>query len=152
MIGVTLVSGMIVAADTMNRSLDRQIGMFTAVDLVVGWAPSGQYLDGDATPAEADDAAEQLAAEELPADMVARLEAVAGVEASTQVATSLLAVPNDAGEAVYYSVAVADGVELEAATNLPDVAAQLEPGVILVDSATNESIADPDAWIARVLG
>jgi putative ABC transport system permease protein len=141
MIGVTLVSGMIVAAETVNRTLDRQIGLFTAVDVAVGGTWNGWY--SEIFPQQA---ADMVAADALPAKMVARLEAVPGVAAAARVGTSWVAVPSDAGELVYYTVSVADSPVLEAAINLPEVAAALEPGVILVDAWANESIRDPEAW------
>jgi putative ABC transport system permease protein len=138
MIGVTLVTSLIVAAGSVQKSLDRAINTFTPVDVRVGYSASQSGL----TPAEAQDWS-GLDGAGLPAvtdQLLNQLRSVDGVQAAVAVEAGVVGVADDSG-AVWYCTAygVAPG-EFRAAVNDSELTGLLETGSVLVNPEFGRSL------------
>jgi putative ABC transport system permease protein len=139
LVGVTLVSGLIVTASSLERTLSARIDTGVPVDVQVGHPFGGWFY-----PSEIDWTRDYLADQSLETGVVERLRAVEGVEAVAVIGEAMVAIPNDEGEPIYYLVAVTDPDALANAINLPEAEVPLAEGVILVSDSMNWMISNPE--------
>ncbi|MDR2566823.1 MAG: ABC transporter permease [Bifidobacteriaceae bacterium] len=135
MVGVTLVGSMLVAAATFDRSIDAYVGRQAPIDLGVGYARGGYMTDvEEVTPHE-------LIGEAVPADLVHQIENVPGITASAPITATTVQIEDDLGVEVTYFINGVDPARLASTLAESDIPAQLAPNVVLVDSFTNDQLA-----------
>jgi putative ABC transport system permease protein len=139
LVGVTLVSALVAAAETGAESAVREVGSFNPIDLSVGSFPSGVYLsEGD----DPDEAIADAGVNPPSPELVSQIKAVDGVAATLMLDSAYLQVDGDA-EDLYYAVAAADPSALARVLNADAIVEQIEPQVILAPSWVLQSI-DPE--------
>ncbi|MDR1118614.1 MAG: ABC transporter permease [Bifidobacteriaceae bacterium] len=133
MIGVTLVTSMIVAAASVQRSLDRAIDTYSPVDLRVGYSVSVSGLTREQAQEFEAEEAEEPGTPPVTDQLLSQLRGVEGVQATAVVEAGLVGVADDSGEVWYYSAFGVDPQGFEATVNDSELTALLRPGVVLVN-------------------
>jgi putative ABC transport system permease protein len=145
MVGVTLVGSMLVAAATFERSIDAYVGRQAPVDLGVGYARGGYMTDGDEFTLE------ELIGDAVPADLVHQIEGVPGITASAAVTATTVQIEDDLGVGVTYFINGVDPARLASTLAESGLPEQLAPNVILVDSFTNDQLAQMSEFESEAL-